>query len=353
MDARAGFTLGRLAAALGATLEGDAGRVVTGVASLDAAGPDDIAFVGDARYRDAALSSRAGAFLVPDDLPALPAPVLRCRSPRASLIDLLNLFHPPPPLVAGIDPSARVAADARVHPTAAVGAFAVVERGAVVGPGVRLGPLVYVGPGAEIGEASVLHPHVVIGERVRVGRRVVIHSGAVLGADGFGYVFDGGVHRKIPQVGTVLVEDDVEIGANTTIDRATLGATIVRRGTKIDNLVMVAHNVEIGPDVIIAAQAGVAGSARLGRRVMLLGQVGIADHVTVGDGAILGAQAGVAQDVPAGETLFGSPARPARQARRIWAAESELPELVRRLRALERRVQQLEGRSDAGGGRQP
>jgi UDP-3-O-[3-hydroxymyristoyl] glucosamine N-acyltransferase len=349
MDARAGFTLGRLAAALGATLEGDAARVVTGVASLETAGPDDIAFVSDARYREAALHSRAGAFLVPDDLPALPAPLLRCRSPRASLIDLLNLFHPPPPLVAGIDPSARVAADARVHPTAAVGALAVVESGALVGPAVRLGPLVYVGRGAEIGEESVLHPHVVVGERVRIGRRVVIHSGAVLGADGFGYVFDGGVHRKVPQVGTVVIEDDVEIGANTTIDRATLGATVVRRGTKIDNLVMVAHNVEIGPDAIIAAQAGIAGSARLGRGVMLLGQVGIADHITVGEGAILGAQAGVARDVPAGETLFGSPARPAMQARRIWIAESELPELLRRVRALERRLDRLERRSEGAG----
>ncbi len=348
MGAGAGFTLGWLAATLGATLEGDAGRVVTGVASLEAAGPDDITFVSDARYREAALRSRAGAFLVPEDLPALPGPVLRCRSPRASLVDLLNLFHPPPPIVPGIDPTARVASDARIDPTAAVGALTVVESGAVVGPAARLGPLVYVGAGAEIGEGSVLYPHVVVGERVRLGRRVVVHSGAVLGADGFGYVFDGGRHRKIPQVGTVIIEDDVEIGANTTIDRATLGATRVGRGSKIDNLVMVAHNVEIGEDVIIAAQAGVAGSSRLGRRVMLLGQVGVADHVTVGEGAILGAQAGAPRDVPAGETMLGSPARPARQARRIWAAESELPELVRRLRALERRVEQLEARADTG-----
>jgi UDP-3-O-[3-hydroxymyristoyl] glucosamine N-acyltransferase len=349
MGARAGFTLGWLAAALGATLEGDAARVVTGVASLEAAGPDDISFVGEARYREAALRSRAGAFLVPDDLPALPAPVLRCRSPRASLVDLLNLFHPPPPLIPGIDPAARVAPDARVDPTAAVGAFTVVESGAVVGPAARLGPLVYVGAGAEIGEGSVLHPHVVVGERVRLGRRVIVHSGAVLGADGFGYVFDAGVHRKIPQVGTVIIEDDVEIGANTTIDRATLGATVVRRGTKIDNLVMVAHNVEIGEDAIVAAQAGIAGSSRLGRRVILLGQVGIADHITVGEGAILGAQAGVAQDVPAGETRFGSPARPAMQARRIWIAEGELPALLRRVRALEQRLERLEGRGAGGG----
>jgi UDP-3-O-[3-hydroxymyristoyl] glucosamine N-acyltransferase len=171
----------------------------------------------------------------------------------------------------------------------------------------------------------------------------------VLGADGFGYVSEGGHHRKIPQVGTVLIEDDVEIGANTTIDRAMLGATVVRRGAKVDNLVQIAHNVEIGPDCILAAQVGIAGSSRLGHHVILGGQVGIADHVTIGDGAMLAAQAGTTQDLP-GNAKYGLTwARPLLQAQRIWLAEAELPSVITRLKKLERRLQELEGRLDTGG----
>ena len=337
----AGFTLGQLAAILKGTVDGDAARVVTGVATLEAAGPQHIAFVADGRYRQAALASRAGAFLAADDVHDLPAPVIRCREPRLTLIELLHLFHPPASVVAGVDASARVASDARVHPTATVGALAVVEAGAVIGAHVRLHPLVYVGPGAEIGEDSVLHPHVVVREGVRVGRRVIVHAGAVLGADGFGYTWDGSAHRKIPQVGSVVIEDDVEIGANTTIDRGTLGPTIVRRGVKIDNLVMVAHNVEIGEDIVIAAQTGISGSCRVGRGVVLGGQVGIGDHVTVGDGAMLSSQSGVVSDVPAGVKLAGTYGRPLMEFQRIWVTEAQLPDMLRRLRALERRLEEL------------
>jgi UDP-3-O-[3-hydroxymyristoyl] glucosamine N-acyltransferase len=176
----------------------------------------------------------------------------------------------------------------------------------------------------------------------------VIHGGTIVGTDGFGYAWDGAAHRKIPQVGAVVIEDDVEIGANTTIDRATLGQTVVRRGTKIDNLVMLAHNVEIGEDCIVAAQAGVAGSSRLGRRVILLGQAGIADHVAIGDGAVVGGQAGISQDVEPGARVIGTWARPDSEARRIWIAEGRLPELLRRVRALERRLEAIEGRREGG-----
>jgi UDP-3-O-[3-hydroxymyristoyl] glucosamine N-acyltransferase len=205
-------------------------------------------------------------------------------------------------------------------------------------------PLVYVGEGVEIGAECVIYPHVVICDGVRLGNRVIVHPGAVLGADGFGYVFDGDRHRKIPQAGGVILEDDVEIGANTTIDRATLGNTVVRRGTKIDNLVQIGHNVQIGEHSIMAGQVGISGSCRLGRGVMLGGQVGIADHVTVGDGAAVGAQSGVLSDVAPGEKLFGTWARPLTQAKRIWVAEAELPDLIRRTRALERRLERLEAR---------
>lgn len=344
MAAPAALTLGQIAAALGATLEGDPARVVHGIAPLDAAGPGEISFLIDARYRGAAERSRAGAFLAPPGTIGLPAPVLTTASPRLALVDLIALFHPPASLRPGIDPSAIVAGDARVSAGACIGALAVVETGAVIGAGSRLYPLVYVGAGAEIGEECVLYPHVVVREGVRLGRRVIVHAGAVIGADGFGYVFDGSRHRKIPQLGGVRIEDDVELGANTTIDRGGFGDTVIRQGTKVDNLVQIAHNVEIGEHSVLVAQVGIAGSCRIGRGVVLGGQVGIADHVTVGDGAVVGAQSGIHADLPAGEKVLGTPARPLTQSKRILLAERHLPDMVRRLRRLERRLEALAAR---------
>ena len=348
--ARAGFTLGELAKALQADLEGDPGHVVTGVAPLDTAGPEQISFLIDPRYRAAARGSRAGAFLAPPGVADLPGPILRCAAPQRALIDLLRLFHPAVPPPPGVHPTAVVAPDARIDPSASVGPLSVVEAGAVLGARVHLQALVYVGRAVEIGEASMLYPHVTLREGVRLGRRVVVHPGAVLGGDGFGFAFDGAVHQKIPQLGGVLVEDDVEIGANTTIDRATFGDTIVRRGTKIDNLVQVGHNVEVGEHSLLVAQVGISGSSRLGRGVVLAGQVGVADHVTLGDGVMAAAQAGIPSDVPAGAKVLGTPARPVMQAKRIMAAESRLPELLQRVRALEQRLARLAGEpSDALG----
>jgi len=343
---KAGFTLGELAEVLQARLEGDPARVVVGVAPLESAGPDQISFLTDTRYHEAARASRAGAFLAPTDAAGLPAPTLRCAAPQQALIDLIRLFHPPAPAPPGVDRTAVVAADARVDPGASVGPLCVIESRAVVGPGVRLHPLVHVGPGVEIGEGTVIYPHVSLRDGVRVGRRVVIHAGAVLGADGFGFAFDGSTHRKIPQVGGVLIEDDVEIGANTTIDRATFGDTIIRRGTKIDNLVQVGHNVEVGEHSLLVAQVGISGSSRLGKGVVLAGQVGVADHVTLGDGVIAGAQAGIPSSLEAGEKVLGTPARPLLQAKRIMVAETRLPELLRQVRALQQRLDALTARLD-------
>ena len=345
--AAGGFTLGALAAALDATVDGDPGRVVTGVAPLESAGPDEISFLVDARYRARAKTSRAGAFLASLDAADLPAPVLRTGAPQRALIDLLLLFHPPAAHRSGLHPTACVAADARIDPSASIGALAVVEARAVIGPRARIHALVYVGAGVEIGEETELYPHVVLREGVKIGRRVIIHAGAVIGSDGFGYVSDAAGHRKIPQVGTVIIEDDVEIGANTTIDRAMLGATVVQRGTKVDNLVQIGHNVEVGQHSLIVAQVGISGSSRLGHGVVLAGQVGIADHIEIGDGVMIGAQSGVAADVDAGQKVLGSPARPLTQAKRILLVEGNLPDMARKLRDLERRVMQLEGRAPA------
>jgi UDP-3-O-[3-hydroxymyristoyl] glucosamine N-acyltransferase len=343
MASRAEFTLGQLAQALGASLEGDAARVVRGVAPLESAGPEDVSFLTDTRYRPAAQASRAGAFVAGVGVTGLPAPVLRVAAPQQAMIDLLLLFHPAAPVVPGLHKSAVVAADARVDTTAAVGPLAVIEAGARIGPGARVGALVYVGAGVEIGEGCVLAPHVTLLSGTRLGRRVLVHPGAVIGADGFGFAFDGDQHRKIPQTGGVVIEDDVEIGANCAIDRATFGDTIIRRGTKIDNLVQIGHNVEVGEHSILVSQVGVSGSSRLGRGVVLAGQVGVADHVNVGDGALVGAQAGVPSDLDAGGRYLGTPARPIIEAKRIFAAESRLPELLQRVRALERAMAALGG----------
>lgn len=349
MSAGAGFALGRLAQVLDAALDAHPERVVTGVAPLASAGPDDLAYVGDRGHLEPARASRAGAFIGPLDVTGLPAPVLRCREPRLALAAALKLFHPAVEAVPGIDGSARVAPGARVDPTASVGALAVVEAGASIGPRVRVGPLVWIGPGVTIGEDSVLFPHVAIYGGCLVGRRVIVHAGAVVGADGFGFVPGAGGPVKIPQVGIVVVEDDVEIGANTTIDRATLGETVIGRGTKLDNLVHIGHNVEVGERCLMAAQGGVSGSSRIGNDVIMGGQVGLADHVHIGDGAMLAGGTAVMRDVPAGQRFAGRWARPAMLTHRIWVAESQLPELLRSVKALERRLAALEGRSGEGG----
>ena len=337
------FTLGRIAEALGAALEGDPARVMSGVAPLDAAGPGDVSFLTDPRHARAAAASAAGALVVGRDAEGLPQALLRVDAPRSGMIALLRLFHPEPPVAPGIHPSAVVAEGARVDPTACVGAGAVVEAGARIGARTQVGALCFVGAGVTLGDDSVLHPRVVVESGVVIGERVVVHAGAVLGADGFGYAFDGAAHRKIPQVGGLRIGDDVEIGANSAIDRATLGETRIGRGCKIDNLVQVGHNCDVGEDVILVAQVGVSGSCTIGGRAVLAGQVGIADHVTIGAGTVLTAQSGVPSDVPAGQIWSGTPSRPAGETRRIWAAETQLPDLLRKVRALEKRVRELEG----------
>ncbi len=336
------FTLLRIAEALGATLEGDPARVIRGVAPLDSAGPEHVSFLVNARYSRAAAQSAAGAVVVGREVEGLPQALLRVESPQTALIALLRLFYPAPPAAAGIHATAVVAGSARVDPTAFVGACAVVEPGARVGARSRVGALCFVGAGAVLGDDVVLHPRVVVKEGVAIGDRVVVHAGAVLGADGFGYAFDGTAHRKIPQVGGLRIEDDVEIGANSTIDRATLGETRIRRGSKIDNLVQVGHNCDVGEDVILVSQVGVSGSCTIGNRAVLAGQVGVADHVTIGAGAVLVAKSGVPNDVPVGEVWAGIPSRPVGETRRIWAAEALLPDLLRRFRVLEKRVRELE-----------
>jgi UDP-3-O-[3-hydroxymyristoyl] glucosamine N-acyltransferase len=332
------LTLGQLAAEVGGRVIGDDSRPIEGIRTLEAAAATDLSFLTGARYVGAARASRAGAILVARETEGLAADQLVVAQPSLALARLLGLFYPRPPVVPGVHPTAVIAADAAVAADAEVGPYAVIGRGARVGSGVRIGAHAVVGDDCEIGDDSVLHPHVVLYDRTRLGARVEVHAGVVLGADGFGYATDRGVHHKIPQVGDVEVGDDVEIGALSAIDRALLGTTRVGAGTKVDNLVQVGHNVEIGPASILCGQAGVAGSARLGAGVVLAGQVGVAGHLTIGDGVQVASKSAVYDSVAPGIAVAGVPAGPIGRWRRQQALLRRLENLFRRVRLLEKRT---------------
>lgn len=336
--------LEELAQRLGCRLEGDGDREVNAVRDLDEAGPKDLSFVAREAYVSRLQNSAAGAVILGEGWPPVDRPALRTPNPHLALARALSIFHPEPVPVPGIHPSAVTAADARVASDACVGPLCVLGPGTEVGPGTVLEAQVAVGARVRIGAWCRIHPHVTLRDDVVLGDRVIIHSGAVVGADGFGYARDGHRYAKIPQVGRVVIEDDVEIGANVCIDRATLQETRIGRGTKIDNLVQIGHNVHIGADSAIVAQTGISGSVRIGSRVTLAGQVGVVDHVEIGDDVIVGAQAGVTKDVPPRSTVLGAPAVPHTEFKRQIAAMARLPELRKALRALEERLAALEAR---------
>jgi len=317
--------LSQIARALGGELRGDGGVEIVDVAPIEDAPPGTLTFLADRRLAARLATTRAAAVLLPPDAPEVALPSVRVAHPYLAFVAALELLHPPPPRPAPrVDPSAVIAASARL------------------GPGAVVGPRVVIGERTSIGRDAILHPNVtiyhgvVVREGTRIGDRVVLHAGAVIGSDGFGYLpLPEGI-RKIPQIGTVVLEDDVSVGANATVDRAALGATVVGRGTKIDNLVMVAHGCRIGPECLLAAQVGLSGSSTLGARVLLGGQVGLAGHQTVGDRAQVAAKSGVHGDVPAGAVYGGYPASEVRVWRRASAALLRLPEALRRLRRVER-----------------
>jgi UDP-3-O-[3-hydroxymyristoyl] glucosamine N-acyltransferase len=329
------FTASELADHLQGRVIGDASVVLTGFAPADTARPGDLTFAENESFLARAETSAAAAVLVAAEMPSTKT-LIRVANARIAYARVLPLFFPEPAFAPGVHPTAVVAAGVPVPATAHLGPYVVVGERVRLGERVVLETGVCLGADCQIGNDSHLFPRVTLYAGAQVGQRVRIHAGTVIGSDGYGYVFDNGVHRKVPQVGTVIVQDDVEIGANVTIDRGALGSTVVGRGTKIDNLVQIGHNVVLGEHCLLVAQVGIAGSTRVGNLVTMAGQVGVAGHLKIGDRVVVAAQSGVMNDIPAGEKWLGAPARPATQMKRLLLATERLPDLLKRVAELER-----------------
>ena len=344
------FSLGDLAERVGGEVQGSPARQLDGVRTLSEAGPTHLSFLTSPSYLEQAVASAAGAVLVGRKTLLPGRDLLRCAEPQLALAAILRLFHPVAAVTPGVHSTAVVGAECQVAASAAIAPYVVLGRGVTVGEGSVLHPHVVVGEGCRIGARVVLHPHVVLYPGVHLADGVEIHAGTVLGSDGFGYASVRGVHHKIPQVGRVEIGADVEIGALTAIDRALLGATSIGAGTKIDNLVQVGHNVVVGDRSILCGQVGIAGSARIGSGVVMGGRAGSAGHLTIGDGAQLAAAAVVLQSVDAGIAVAGAPAIPIAAWRRQQAIFRRLPEIWKRLRALEQKTGTKDGGDDRDSG---
>lgn len=312
--------------------------IIRGVASLAEAGEGDISFCASPKYLSALKKSRASAVLVPPGFEAeFSAQPVWVEDPALAFVKLQEIFAPPPvPAVTGVHPTAVVSDQAVLGEGVGVGPHTVIEAGAVIGAGTTIAAQCYIGHGVRLGSECRIFPQVVVRDYSVVGNRVILHPGVVIGSDGFGYEFREGRHQKIPQTGIVQIDDDVEIGANSTIDRARFGRTWIQEGTKIDNLVQIGHNVTVGRQTIICAQVGISGSTQVGNRVTLAGKVGINGHIEIGDGVVIAAMAGVTKDVPSGEILIGLPARPAREFKENFVLLSKIRKLYDRVKKLEK-----------------
>ena len=332
------LTAAEIARQIDGEVLGDASVHLTGFAPADKARAGDLTFAENQTYFNRAEQSAAAAIMVDGQFTSTKKTLIRVPNARIAFAKVLPLFFPDPVLAPGVHATAVVAASAQVDPTAHIGPHCVVGEQVRIGARCVLHGGDHAGANCVIGADTQLFPNVVLYPRTQLGQRVRIHAGAVIGSDGFGYVLDAGAHRKVPQIGHVIVHDDVEIGANVTIDRGALGPTSIGRGTKIDNLVQIAHNVAIGEHCLVIAQAGVAGSTKLGNFVTLAGQVGLAGHLKIGNKVTIAAQSGVMHDIADGEKWFGYPAQPDRQMKRQILALQQLPELLRRVAELEKKL---------------
>jgi len=337
-------TVGQVAAFAKGTLIGPSDLAVSGVAGLADAGPNDLSFVADAASVRGALSTRAAALLVPQPIEQLACAQIVVAHPALAMAQIVEEFFVPKRQALGLLQPIHRGKDVTIGNGVSVWPFVTLCDRVSIGHRTTLYPNVFIGEGSVIGEDCVLHPNVTIREMVTIGNRVIIHAGTVVGSDGFGYLQEGGRHHKIPQVGTVVIEDDVELGANVTVDRATFGKTIIRRGTKVDNLVQIAHNVEVGEHNILVSQVGIAGSSKTGHHVIIGGQAGISDHVTIGDLAMIAARSGLNRDVPPKEVVAGAPAQPRLEWLKSMAIVAKLPELRQQVKAMEDRLKALESK---------
>ena len=332
------FTTAEIAKLLAGEVLGDVNATLTGFATADAAKPGDLTFAENEEFFAAAENSPATAVIADARFTSTKKIVIRVTQPRVAFAKAIAVFFPEPKLPAGIHSTAVVAKSAQVDPTVHIGPHCLVGERVKLGANVVLQSGNSVGNDAVLGDDVNLFPNVTIYQRTQIGKRVRIHAGAVIGSDGFGYVLDGGIHRKVLQIGNVVIGDDVEIGANVTVDRGALGSTVIGKGTKIDNLVQVAHNVQIGEHSIIISQVGIAGSTKIGNYVVLAGQAGLAGHLKIGNQAIVAAQAGVMTDIPDGGKWFGSPAQPDKEFKRQVVALRRLPDLLKKISAWEKKL---------------
>ena len=332
------FTTAEIAKHLSGEVLGDSNAVLTSFATADQAKPGDLTFAENEEFFARAEASAATAIIADQRFSSTKKILIRVPNARIAFAKALALFFPEPVKPAGIHALSVVAASASVDPTAHIGPHCTVGERAKIGARCVLQAGNFIGDDATLADEVNLFPNVTIYPRTEIGKRVRIHAGTTIGSDGYGYVLDGGFHRKVPQIGNVIIRDDVEIGANVTIDRGALGPTIIGKGTKIDNLVQIAHNVEIGEHCLIIAQVGIAGSSKLGNYVVLAGQAGIGGHLKIGHQAIIGAQSGVMTDIPDGGKWLGAPAQPDREMKRIFIAMQRLPDLLKKIAEWERKL---------------
>ena len=336
------YTVGELAGLVEGRVIGDSDIIIRGVAGVAESTEEQLTFAEDARYLAEAENSRAAAVLVPENINESRKTIIAVKNPRLAYARIASLFAPAVFYKPGIDPAAVISAKARIGKNVSIHPHVVVEDNVEVGDNVILAPGVFVGRDSKIGDNTVIHPNVVIEYNSIIGSNVIIHAGTVIGSDGYGYVSAADGHHKIPQLGNVIIEDDVEIGANVTIDRGASGPTFIGAGSKIDNLVQIAHNVKVGPDCLIIAQVGIAGSTELGKRVILAGQTGVVGHIKIGDQAVIASDSTVTKSVPAGVFYSGKPAHDHKAALREQAAVRNLPELLKTIKELEEKIKRLE-----------
>lgn len=338
------FTAQQIADFLNGTVEGNPTIKISTFSKIEEGVPGSLTFLANPKYEHYIYDTQASAVLVNSDYqPERPVAttLIRVANAYAALAQLLSMVEQAKPKKKGIDASAFVSASAQIGEECYVGNLAYIGENVTIGKNCMIYPYAYVGDFATVGDGTIIYPHVSIYEGCKIGQRCILHSGAVIGSDGFGFAPEGESYSKIPQTGNVVIEDDVEIGANTTIDRAVMGSTIIRKGVKLDNLVQIAHNVEVGENTVMAAQVGIAGSVKVGRHCMFGGQVGLSGHITIADDVVLGAQAGIISSVKEKTTLLGAPAINARDFMRSSAIFNRLPDMYRSMGQMQREIEEL------------